>query len=146
MVVLTLLLTSLVVFRGLGALGLEAVASWQTAALWGLVVMYLFTASAHFTKIKEDLINMVPKVFPNPQLLVRLTGILELLGAVGLLILSTRELAGLGLAVLVVAMFPANVSAARKGIPLRGKPPTPLWLRIPMQVLFVGLTLWASQA
>lgn len=50
------------------------------------------------------------------------------------------------LVLLLVALLPANVSAARRGVPMRGKPPTPLRLRILMQLLLVGLTWWASQA
>jgi uncharacterized membrane protein len=146
MAVLVVLLASLVLLRGLGASGVEAVSSWQGAAVWALAVMFLFTASAHFTKMKKDLINMVPKALPNPRFLVHLTGVLEVLGAVGLLVPATRELAGLDLALLMVAMFPANVNAAAKGISMRGRPPTPLWLRVPMQLFFVALTLWASQA
>jgi uncharacterized membrane protein len=146
MVVLVVLFASLVLFRGLGALGVEALSSWQGAAVWALAVMFLFTASAHFTKMKKDLINMVPKALPNPRFLVRFTGVLEILGAVGLLVPATRELAGLCLALLVVAMFPANVNAAVKGVPMRGRPPTPLWLRATMQLLFVAVALWASQA
>jgi uncharacterized membrane protein len=146
MAVLVVLLASLVLFRGLGVLGVEALSSWQGAAVWALAVMFLFTASAHFTKMKKDLMNMVPKALPNPAFLVHSTGVLEVLGAVGLLVPSTRELAGLCLVLLMVAMFPANVNAAMKGVPMGGRPPTPLWLRIPMQVLFVALTLWASQA
>src|SRR5918995_5425710 len=120
MVVLVVLLASLVLFRGLGALGIEVVSSWQEAAVWALAVMFLLTASAHFTKMKNDLINMVPKAFPNPRFLVHFTGVLEVLGAVGLLVPATRSVAGLGLALLLVAMFPANVNAAVKGVPLRG--------------------------
>ena len=88
---------------------------------------------------------MVPGVFPKPALLVSLTGILEGLGAVGLLIPATRGLAGLCLVLLLVALLPANVSAARRGVSMRGRAPTPLLVRIPMQILFVGLTLWATQ-
>ncbi len=73
------------------------------------------------------------------------TGVLEVLGAVGLLIPATRGLAGLCLVLLLVALLPANVSAARRGVPMRGRAPTPLRLRIPMQILFVALTLWATQ-
>jgi uncharacterized membrane protein len=108
--------------------------------VWALAVMFLFTASAHFTKMKKDLMGMVPQALPNPRFLVHLTGVLEVLMP------ATRELAGLGLALLMMAMFPANVNAALKGVPMRGRPPTPLWLRVPMQVLFVALALWASQA
>src|SRR5215204_1360292 len=94
MAVLIVLLASLVLFRGLGALGVEALSSWREAAVGALAVMFLFTASAHFTKMKKDLINMVPKALPNPEFLVNLTGLLEIMGAVGLLLPATRELAG----------------------------------------------------
>jgi uncharacterized membrane protein len=44
----------------------------------------------------------------------------------------------------LVAMFPANVNAARKGTAVRGKASTPLWLRGPMQLLFIGMALWVA--
>jgi uncharacterized membrane protein len=50
---------------------------------------------------------------PAPGLLVTITGVLELLGAVGLLFPSTRVAAAVCLFVLMLAMFPANVYAAR---------------------------------
>ena len=145
MVPLGVLLVSLLVFRTFGALGFEPLSEWRTAAACALAVMFLFTASAHFTCTKKDLIAMVPSVFPRPQLLVSATGVLEVLGAVGLLVPATRSLAGTGLILLLVAMFPANVAAARKGIPLRGKPPTPLPLRLFLQLVFIGTTWWATQ-
>jgi uncharacterized membrane protein len=145
MVPLGVLLVSLLVFRTFGALGFEPLSEWRTAAACALAVMFLFTASAHFTRTKKDLIAMVPSVFPRPELLVSTTGVLEVLGAVGLLVPATRSLAGTGLILLLVAMFPANVAAARKGVPLRGKPPTPLPLRLFLQLVFIGTTWWATQ-
>ena len=146
MVVLVVLLVSLVLFGGLGALGVGALSTWHEVVAWALATMFLFTASSHFVaRTREDLIAMVPGVFPKPALLVSLTGFLEGLGAVGLLIPATRGLAGLCLVLLLVALLPANVSAARRGVPMRGRAPTPLLVRVPMQILFVGLTLWATQ-
>ena len=139
-------MVSLVLFGGLGALGVGALSTWHDVVAWALAAMFLFTASSHFVaRTREDLIAMVPGVFPRPALLVSLTGFLEGLGAVGLLISATRGLAGLCLVLLLVALLPANVSAARRGVPMRGRAPTPLLVRIPMQILFVGLTLWATQ-
>ena len=69
-----------------------------------------------------------------------LTGLAEFAGAVGLLIPSTRRWAVAGLIVLMAAMLPANISAARRGVLLRGRPATPLSLRVPMQVVFI---VWA---
>ena len=144
MAVLIMLLVALVFFRGLGILGVGDLSVWQVSAAWALAVMFLFTASAHFTSTKDDLAKMVPLAFPNPRLLVAVTGVLEVLGAAGLLFPATRGPAGIGLALLLIAMFPANVDAARRGVKLRGRPATPLWLRAPMQVLFIVLALWVS--
>jgi uncharacterized membrane protein len=62
----------------------------------------------------------------------------------GLLIPRTRRLAGICLVVLLVALFPANVNAIINGIPLGGNAPTPLWVRGPMQLLYIGMVWWTS--
>ena len=144
MLTLVVLIVATLIFRGLGLLGLPLFQTWHNASLWGLAVMLLFTASAHFTSMKEDLINMVPQWFPYPRQIVLITGILEILGAIGMLIPFTRTAAGICLALLFVAMLPANINAALKAVPLRGRPATPLWLRVPMQVLFIALALWVA--
>jgi uncharacterized membrane protein len=145
-VIVTLILTvSTLLFRGLGALGVAVWQSWPDAARWGLSVMLLFTATAHFNAMRGDLIAMVPPSFPHPDLLVTLTGILEILGAIGILVPRTRPLAGLCLILLFVILFPANVSASLRGVTLAGKPATTLWLRLPMQLLFIGVAWWTTQ-
>ena len=87
---------------------------------------------------------MVPPAFPRPDLLVTLTGILELLGAVGLLIPATAPAAALCLAILLVAIFPANVHAAREQLRIAGQRVPPLAIRLPMQLLFIGALLAAA--
>jgi uncharacterized membrane protein len=138
---LIVLLAALLIFRGLGALGVPLFLTWYDSITWALALMILFTASAHFTSMKEDLIKMVPKAFPYPRQIILVTGILEILGAIGLLIPRVRFAAGICLAILFVAMFPANVNAALKHVPLRGRRATPLWLRLPMQLLFIALAV-----
>jgi uncharacterized membrane protein len=146
MIVVLLLVVATAVFRGLGALGVEALASWQDAARWGLALVLAFTASAHFTRMRADLVRMVPPPFPRPELLVTLTGIAEALGAVGILVPQTRSLAGGALIALFAAMLPANVSAAQRGLTLGRRPVTPLWIRVPMQLLFIGIAWWTTRA
>jgi uncharacterized membrane protein len=145
MIVLILLLVSWLLFRAIGAAGVQALASWQDSARYALVVMFVFAATTHFNKMKHDLARMIPAYFPRPLVLVYITGILELLGAAGLMLPPFREFASLGLIALLVGMFIANVNAAPKGITLRGKPPTPPWLRTPMQILFVVLLWWSTR-
>lgn len=105
--------------------------------------MFVFTGAAHFTKTREDLVRMVPPQFPSPAMLVSLTGVAELLGAIGLLIPGLARWAGWALALLLVAMFPANIYAARTGHSIGGRPHTPLTLRLPLQVLWITLLLWS---
>jgi uncharacterized membrane protein len=144
MAVLIVLFASWLILRGIGALGVGALATWQHSAVYALAIMFFFTASAHFNKMKHDLAAMIPPIFPQPLLLVYITGVLELLGAVGLLLPQFRRLAAICLAIMLVGLFAANVNAALKGITLRGKPVTGLWLRTPMQILFIALLLWST--
>jgi uncharacterized membrane protein len=146
MLVLILLLASWLILRGIGATGVHALASWQDSARYALVVMFVFTATAHFNRMKHDLVRMIPAYFPRPLLIVYITGVFELLGAAGLMLPQFRRLAGICLIVLLLGMFVANVNAAQKGVTLRDKPATPLWLRTPMQVLFLALLWWSTRA
>jgi len=106
--------------------------------------MFCFTATAHFNSIRADLIRMVPPSVPNPELMVTFTGICEVLGAIGLLIPSTRRAAGIALILLLVAVLPANIHAARSGVTLRGAAATPLIPRVALQILFIALLWWAA--
>lgn len=144
MAVLFVLFGSLLIYRGIGALGVAALATWLACARFALATMFLFTAIAHFTSTRKDMIAMVPPSFPQPGLLVTITGILEAAGAIGLLLIPTRQWAAWGLILLMLAMFPANISAARRGVQLRGKAPTPLWIRTPMQILFIAWAWWVG--
>lgn len=146
MLVLIVLLVSWLIFRAIGVAGVQALASWQHSARYALAVMFVFTATAHFNKMKHDLARMIPAYFPRPLLVVHITGVLELLGAAGLMLPQFRRLAGICLIALLIGMFVANVNTAQEGVTLRGKLPTPLWLRTPMQILFVALLWWSTRA
>src|SRR4030095_16578118 len=138
MLVLFVLLGSLLIFRGLGAAGFQAFASWAAATRYALAVMLVFTASAHFTRMKDDLVRMMPKWIPWPRAMVYFTGVCELAGAIGLLIPSPRFAVGVSLSAFFILVFPANVKAARAEVTLGGRAATPLWIRAPMQLLFIA--------
>ena len=73
-----------------------------------------------------------------------LFGLAEILGGVGVLLLPLRRLAGVGLIVLLIAVFPANIYSAVAGInPMNpGGPTWVLWLRLPFQLVFCGWVYW----
>jgi uncharacterized membrane protein len=144
MISLFVLVISFIVLRGLGALGVRRLSSWRDAARLALAIMFLFTGLSHFSALKHDFAAMIPAPLPNGLWVIYLAGLFEVAGAVGLLIPRTRRLAGVCLVLLLVAMFPANVNAVLNGIPLGGNAPTPLWVRAPMQLLYVGMVWWTS--
>ena len=142
---LIVLFVSLLIFRAIGTLGISPFSSWIACTRFALAIMFLFTSSAHFTKMRHDLARMMPNIFPNPMAMVYFTGICEIFGAVGILVPRTRSLAGLCLCVFLLCILPANVKAAREGLAIGGRSATALWLRVPMQALFLVLTFWSTQ-
>src|ERR671917_1965207 len=141
---LFVLVASFLLLRGVGWLGVKQLSSWRDAGRGALVIMFLFTGISHFTSMKYDFAAMIPAPLPNELWVIYLSGVFEIAGAVGLLIPRTRRLAGVCLVLLLVAVFPANVNAIINGIPFGGDAPTPLWVRAPMQLLYIGMVWWTS--
>lgn len=112
--------------------------------------MFTVTGVVHFLPGWRDALAamispaLVRPGLPGPRLLVAVTGVLELGGAAALLVPAAAPYAAAGLALLMAAMFPANVSAARRGVPLRGRPPTPLPLRTVLQAVFIAAAVTAA--
>ena len=145
------LAVALVGFRLLGRLGVGRFATWPSSAAHALAVMLVLTASAHFVPASvtvmpnhADLVSIVPPFVPFPSLMVYVTGVLELVGAIGLVVGATRWAAGMALALLFVLLLPANIYAAVAGVPFNGGDASPLWLRVPQQVVYIGVALWVS--
>ena len=108
------LLVGSVAARIAGYAGVQCVDTWIKAVAVGLAAMFVLTGVAHFVPpLRAALIAIVPPQLPAPGLLVTLTGVLEFLGVVGLLIPTTRVAAAVCLLLLMLAMFPANIYAAR---------------------------------
>ena len=141
---LFIVVISFILLRGVGALGVRRLSSWREAGLIAVVIMFVFTGATHFTAMRHDYAATLPGTLSGNVGLIYLTGALQIAGAVGLLISRTRRLAGICLVLLLVAMFPGNMYAAVNEVPFRGEPPTPLWLRTPIQLFFIGMVLWTS--
>jgi uncharacterized membrane protein len=152
-VTIIVLVVALLGLRALGAFGVGRFASWPVSAAHGLAVMLFMTAGAHFVPDgvtvmpnHGDLVRMVPPFVPFADAMVYLTGVLELMGAVGLIITGTRRPAGIALAALFVLLLPANIYAALADVPFNGGEASPLWLRVPEQVLYIAVALWAIRS
>jgi uncharacterized membrane protein len=132
---LIVLLAVTLLLLAVGAAGVRRLRPWPVALRGGLAAMFVLTGVSHFSGMRAELISMVPPGLPAPALLVTVTGVLELAGAVGLLLRRTAPAAAGGLSALLVAMFPANIYAALEGFG------TPLGPRTAMQLVFLAATL-----
>ncbi len=77
-----------------------------------LGVFFMAAGGNHFVH-PGFYLRIAPDYLPNHTLLVAVSGVCECLGGVGVLIPKTRNLAGIGLIVLLTAVFPANVQMAQ---------------------------------
>ena len=110
-----------------------------------LATMFLLTGVSHFTAT-ESFLLMVPEFLPMRREAIYLSGVAELAGAAGLFVPPLRRLAGLGLAALLVMVFPANVNVALNNVQVDLVPSEPLyqWARLLLQPLLVWFVAWAS--
>jgi uncharacterized membrane protein len=112
-----------------------------------LAAMFIFTGVSHFHPLtRRDLIRMVPPTLPRPALLVTITGVLEFIGAAGLLLPSAAAAAAYGLIALLVAMFPANLHAGRAGLVIAGRRATPIVWRAALQLFWIGALWWVTRS
>jgi uncharacterized membrane protein len=124
--------------RLIGWLGVDYVDSWPQAVAVGLAAMFVMTGAAHFVPaMRRDMIAIVPPRLPAAGLLVTITGVLELLGAAGLLYPPTRVAAAVCLFALMLVMFPANVYAARMPNPPKSMT-SRLDARTAEEIVFLG--------
>jgi uncharacterized membrane protein len=138
MVPFIVLLVSFAALRSVGLLGVTALDNMDLPLRIALCLMFLLTASAHWGKGRPDLVRMVPPAFAHAEALVTITGVLEILGAVGLLVPMTSRLAAICLVILLLALFPANIRAAREHLTILGRPAPGLVLRGAIQLVFLS--------
>src|SRR6516162_4068398 len=141
---LILLVILVVVFWLAGRAGIALFQDPSFVLRAALGFMFLFTASAHWGRRRPDLIRMVPPQLPHPHLLVTVTGILEILGAIGLFVPRTARAASICLALLLLALFPANIRAARQNLTIGGQHVLSWPIRGAIQLVFIATLIAAA--
>ncbi len=107
-------------------------------------VFFTCAGVAHFAK-PDFFESIVPDWFPNAALTNRVSGAAELLLGLGMLSSKTRKVSALGLLLLTIAVFPANVDMAVNKVepkPVDGRFTRSVgtatgpanWIRLPMQL------------
>lgn len=105
-----------------------------------LVFLFAVSGLAHFV-FRDTFARAIPEWLPHRGSLVTISGTLEVVGAVGLVVPASRVIAGWCLLALLVAVFPANIqmlaSTRADGRPVWVE--TLLWMRLPLQFLLIWL-------
>jgi uncharacterized membrane protein len=86
--------------------------------------------------------SIIPPIFPAPLFLAVTTGVFEVAGAIGLFIPRFRRPSALSIAIMMVAVLPANIYAAGRtidGLSMPGIAP-----RTAMQLIYIVLVLLAG--
>lgn len=111
-----------------------------------LVLALLFVGAGvlHFVR-PEPYLRIMPPYLPAHLQLVYISGAAEILGGLGLLLPATRRLAGWGLILLLVAVFPANIYMLQTHGAGLSVPLWALWLRLPLQAVLIAWVWWVRR-
>lgn len=129
----------------IAALGVRIIGydyDFALAARIGMCVMLLFTAVGHFAYV-SGMMMMIPLVIPFKKAIVYLTGLLEIVFAVGIVIDDYRHTIGCLLMLFFLLVLPANIYATFKKIDYQkadasGTGTRYLLFRVPLQLLFIA--------
>jgi uncharacterized membrane protein len=139
-----LLFFSLFHFPGLRRL--RPLASARDRAAVALGFFFMGAGALHFA-MPATYVPMIPPGLPgSPAGWVALSGALEVGLGAAVLVPRWRAGACVGLALLLVAILPANVHVAASSVAI-DELPYPrwyFWLRVPFQAVYIGWSLWAG--
>jgi uncharacterized membrane protein len=108
-----------------------------------LLAAFFIVAGANHFRDPATYLSMMPPWLPAHEALNFISGAAEIAGGIGLLVSRTRNAAALGLILLLIAIFPANIHIALNGWPGMDIPRWVLWVRLPFQLLFLGWVLFS---
>ena len=113
------------------------------AALAFIFLWFFLGGIAHFVFTEAEM-RIVPPYIPWPRGAVLVSGVFELLGAVGLLWPPTRRAAAWGLFALTLAVTPAHIYMLQQPGLFPAVPYWALVLRLPLQVALLALIAWIA--
>lgn len=117
-----------------------------TRARIGLSLFFAFTGLGHFIRTNE-MAAMLPPTVPYRVGLIYLTGVLEIMGAIGVWIPTLRKVSGVCLILFLIAVLPANIYSALNHVDFGGHQSGPIYLilRVPFQLLVIAWTYFSTE-
>ena len=120
----------------------KAVKISRALAITFVAAWFLFGGISHFTNA-EFFVAIMPPYLPYHLELVWISGVLEVIGAIALVVPRTRVEAGIGLILLTIAVTPANIHMAMNPELFPDADVTGLYGRLVFQVIFLWI-IWFS--
>ena len=112
----------------------------------GLSLFLIFTSAGHFFRT-EEMSEMLPPFVPYRIEIIYLTGVLELLGAIGVWAPRLMRLTGLCLILMLIGLLPANIYSAINRVDFGGHGAGPAYLlvRVPFQLFVIWWAYFATE-
>lgn len=110
----------------------------------GIVFAWFFFGSIGHYVQQDFFLSIVPPYIPWPKAAVYVSGVFEMLGAIGVLLPQTRRAAGIGLFLLTLAVTPANAWMWQHPELFPQFPAWALSLRLVIQVLLLANIWWST--
>lgn len=112
----------------------------------GLSLFFLVTAMPHFVNT-EAMAAMIPPSVPYRIELTYVTGVFEVLGAIGVWIPGLVRLTGFLLILMLIGFLPANIYSAFSRVDFGGHGSGPAYLlaRVPFQLFVIWWTYFATE-
>ncbi len=119
--------------------------SFKLITIFIMSYFYISVGIKHFTE-PEWFMQIMPPYLPLHEELVYISGLFEIILGFMLLFKKTRFMAGWGLIMLLIAVFPANIYLAQTNGEAMNISPIIAWGRLPFQGLFVFLAFWHTKS
>jgi uncharacterized membrane protein len=119
----------------------------KLVSIYVMGIFYIFAGSLHFY-MPEFYMKIMPPYLPWHLELVYLSGVAEIILGIGLLLPKYRRKAAIGIILLLIAVFPANIYLAFNETAqeaLGTNQMGALWIRFPIQALFIAIAYWQSK-
>ena len=117
---------------------------WQYLGLAVVFLWFMVGGVTHFTS-PEFFVNIMPPYIGWHLETVYISGLLEILGALGILLPATRQIAGNCLFVLTIAVSPANIHMWMNPQLFPDVPELFLSVRLVIQVLLLACIWWSTR-
>ena len=118
----------------------------STRARVGLSLFFLFTGIGHFIRT-EPMAAMLPAAVPYRVELIYLSGVFEIMGAIGVWIPKLMKITGVCLILMMIALLPANIYSAFNHVRFGGHEYGPgyLLVRVPFQLFVIVWIYFATE-